>query len=53
MKIVPEKEMLMILVPSEKKDEIVKAITAIPCFAEKGSGIIFCSEANDFTLLGK
>lgn len=53
MKIVPEKDMLMILVPSEKKDDIVKAITALPCFAEKGSGIVFCSEANDFTILGK
>ena len=53
MKIVPEKEMLIILVPSEKKDDIVAAITALPCFAEAGSGIIFCNEAQDFTLLGK
>ena len=53
MKIVPEKDMLMILVPSDKKDDIVKAITDLPCFAEKGSGIVFCNEANDFTLLGK
>ncbi len=53
MKIVPEKEMLMILVPSEKKDDIVAAITALPCFAEAGSGIIFCNEAQDFTVLGK
>ena len=53
MKIVPEKEMLMILVPAEKKAAIVEAITALPCFAEAGSGIIFCNEAQDFTLLGK
>lgn len=53
MKIVPEKEMLMILVPEEKKDDIVAAITSLPCFAEAGSGIIFCNEAQDFTLLGK
>ena len=53
MKIVPEKEMLMILVPAEKKSAIVEAITALPCFAEAGSGIIFCNEAQDFTLLGK
>ncbi len=53
MKIVPEKDMLIILVPSEKKDDIVKAITELPCFAEAGSGIIFCNEAQDFTLLGK
>ena len=53
MKIVPEKEMLMILVPAEKKAAIVEAITALPCFAQAGSGIIFCNEAQDFTLLGK
>lgn len=53
MKIVPEKDMLMILVPASKKDDIVNAITALPCFAEAGSGIVFCSEAQDFTLLGK
>ena len=53
MKIVPEKEMLMILVPSEKKDDILAAITALPCFAEAGSGIVFCNEAQDFTVLGK
>lgn len=53
MKIVPEKDMLMILVPSDKKDDIVKAITDLPCFAEAGSGIVFCNEAKDFTLLGK
>ena len=53
MKIVPEKEMLMILVPAEKKNDIVSAITERPCLAEAGSGIIFCNEAQDFTLLGK
>ena len=44
MKIVPEKEMLMILVPAEKKNDIVSAITELPCFAEAGSGIIFCNK---------
>ena len=53
MKIVPEKEMLMILVPADKKSAIVEAVTALPCFAEAGSGIIFCNEAQDFTVLGK
>lgn len=53
MKIVPEKEMLMILVPTDKKAAIVDAITTLPCFAEAGSGIIFCNEAQDFTVLGK
>ena len=35
MKIVPEKEMLMILVPASKKDDILAAITALPCFATR------------------
>lgn len=52
MKIVPEKEMLMILVPSEKKAGIVQAIEELACFKEAGSGIIFCNEAQNFTLLG-
>ncbi len=53
MKIVPEKEMLMILVPADKKSAIVEAVTALPCFAQAGSGIVFCNEAQDFTVLGK
>lgn len=53
MTIVPEKDMLMILVPSDKKDAIVNAITELPCFDQAGSGIIFCNEAQNFTVLGK
>lgn len=52
-KIVPEKDMLIILVPMEKKNDIIKAIQELPCLSEPGSGIIFCNEAQDFTLLGK
>ena len=51
--IVPEKEMLMILVPAEKKPQVVAAIKELACFQKAGSGIIFCNTANDFTLLGK
>lgn len=51
--IVPEKEMLMILVPKEKRNEIVNAVSSLACFEKAGSGIIFCSTANNFTLLGK
>lgn len=53
MEIVPEKEMLMILVPSEKAESIVNAIRNLECFSQAGSGIIFCNQAMDFTLLGK
>ena len=51
--IVPEKEMLMILVPQNKRDEIVNAVSSLACFEKAGSGIIFSSTANNFTLLGK
>ena len=51
--IVPEKDMLMILVPSDKKEAIVKAITDLKCFSKAGSGIVFCNEVKDFTVLGK
>jgi nitrogen regulatory protein PII len=53
MDIVPEKDMLMIVTPSDKKDAIVAAIKELPCFSKAGSGIIFCNEASDFTFLGK
>lgn len=52
MEIVPEKEMLMMLVPTAKKDEIIKAITDLPCFSKAGSGIVFCNGAQNFTVLG-
>ena len=51
--IVPEKEMLMILVPQNKKDEIVQAVSSLKCFEKAGSGIIFSSEVERFQLLGK
>lgn len=53
MDIVPEKDMLMIVTPSDKKEAIVAAIKELPCFSKAGSGIIFCNEASDFTFLGK
>lgn len=51
--IVPEKDMLIILAPTEKKDDIINSIKKLPCFEKAGSGIIFCNQAQDFTLLGK
>ncbi len=52
-KIVPEKDMLLILVPQNKKDDVIKAVQDLPCLSEAGSGIVFTSKADDFTLLGK
>ena len=51
--IVPEKEMLMILVPHDKKDAIVQAVSSLACFEKAGSGIIFSNHAESFSLLGK
>ena len=53
MEIVPEKEMLMILVPSVKKNEILDAVKSLPCFEKAGSGIVFSSEVESFSVLGK
>lgn len=50
--IVPEKEMLMILVPKDKKEAVVAAVSSLDCFQKAGSGIIFCNKADDFKLLG-
>lgn len=51
--IVPEKEMLMILVPHDKKDDVVQAVSSLACFEKAGSGIIFSNHAESFSLLGK
>ncbi|MCQ2591162.1 MAG: transcriptional regulator [Treponema sp.] len=53
MDIVPEKEMLLIVVPESKKNDIVSAVSGLECFSKAGSGIIFCNQANDFTVMGK
>jgi len=53
MQIVPEKEMLLIVVESDKKNNVLNEIKTLPCLAEPGSGIAFCSEVEDFALLGK
>lgn len=53
MEIVPEKEMLMILAPTEQKQSIIESITNLACFEKAGSGIVFCNHASDFTMLGK
>ena len=51
--IVPEKDMLIILVTLEKKDDIVKAIMDLKCFQKPGTGIVFCNGVQDFRVLGK
>ncbi len=51
--IVPEKEMLFIVVDSDRKDAVLESVRTLPCLSEPGSGIAFCSDVCDFSLLGK
>jgi nitrogen regulatory protein PII len=51
--LVPEKEMLLILAERPSADTIIKAIQALPAFAEPGGGIVFTVNVEKFSLLGK
>ena len=53
MHIVPEKEMLMIVVPAEKKEAVLESIRTLPCLSQPGSGIAFCAGVEQFKILGK
>lgn len=51
--IVPEKEMLLIVVDHGKKDAVMSAIQNLECLSQPGSGIAFSSPVSQFHLLGK
>jgi nitrogen regulatory protein PII len=51
--IVPEKDMLIIVVESEKKEAVLSAINEVKCLKEPGMGIAFTNQVSDFTMLGK
>ncbi len=53
MHIVPEKEMLLIVVDAEKKRAVMDAIKNLECLSAPGSGIAFCSAVDSFFALGK
>ncbi|MBR7064879.1 MAG: transcriptional regulator [Treponema sp.] len=53
MEIVPEKEMLFIVVENEKENAILQAIKNLPCLEKEGSGVAFSIPVLDFNLLGK
>jgi nitrogen regulatory protein PII len=53
MQIVPEKEILLIVVPKDKATEVYNAICSISCLSEKGSGIVFRLPVCGYELLGK
>lgn len=51
-KLVPEKELLFILIDADKEIAVLNAIKALPCLSEKGTGIEFSLPVRDFTMLG-
>ncbi|WP_191016618.1 P-II family nitrogen regulator [Treponema zioleckii] len=53
MHIVPEKEMLIMLVSSDKKDAVMNSIHQLKCLKEPGMGIAYSCGVENFSLLGK
>lgn len=53
MHIVSEKEMLVMVVPAEKKDAVLTAIRELKCLKDPGMGIAYSGKVEDFALLGK
>ncbi len=53
MHIVPEKEMLIMLVASDKKDAVMDSIHQLKCLKEPGMGIAYSCGVENFSLLGK
>lgn len=51
-RLVPEKEMLLVLVGSGLTGSVLEAIREVPCLAEPGSGIAFCIDVERFMTLG-
>lgn len=50
--LVPEKEMLMILVETAKAESVFESIVSLPCMREKGNGIAFSVPVERFASLG-
>ncbi|MCK9548204.1 MAG: P-II family nitrogen regulator [Sphaerochaeta sp.] len=51
--LVPEKEMLLILVSAELAQTVLEAIRALPPLSEPGIGIVFCADVERFVSFGK
>ena len=50
--LVPEKEILMIVMEKEKADSVVEAISSMEILKKKGMGIIFSIPVRTFSNLG-
>ena len=53
MHIVPEKEMLIIVVEHSNKEKVMSAIQNLECLSEPGSGIVYTLPAESFEPLGR
>ncbi len=51
--IVPEKDMLLIVVEHDKKEAVMKSIMELECLSQPGSGIVYSSPVSQFHMLGK
>jgi nitrogen regulatory protein PII len=50
--LVPEKEILLVLVGSGQTGEVLEAIRTVPSLAQPGSGIAFCIDVERFMVMG-
>lgn len=53
MQIVPEKEMIFLVVDSKNAHAVLDALHSLSCLSQPGSGIAFSIPVNDFDVLGK
>jgi nitrogen regulatory protein PII len=51
--LVPEKDLLVIVVEEAKAEAILEAVRSLPCLSEPGSGIAFSLPVRDFFSLGR
>lgn len=51
--LVPEKEMLLTIVPQDKAVSIIDAVKAVPSLEEPGAGIAFTVDIMEFAFLGR
>lgn len=52
-RLVPEKEILLIVAPRDRVDGINRAIRELPFLSEPGGGILFSQKIEEFIVLGK
>ena len=51
--LVPEKEILVVLVETNTAETILEAVKSVPCLSRPGSGIAYCTPVEQHIVLGK